>query len=163
MPLDSFPVAFVTSSFGVCNLKHYLDQIRGMSRRELAALRSEIINHARTVKPQQAFSNTPGLTTHQALLKAIAHERLRRLAFLGFWRVILPLRQFVVARFSGIDLENNEYFGAIYVHRNSPKTVLHLNHRDLASYIGGFLVRNWFSVATLVVAIAAIVVTWFKP
>lgn len=163
MPQEPFPVAFVTSAFDACNLKHYLDQIRGMSTEELARLRSEIKTHARAVEPQQAFANMPGLSTHNALLKAIAHERLRRSVLIGLWHRILPIRQFVVAKFSGVDLKNNEYFGALYIPRNNPSTLFHLSHRDLVEYIGKFLYRNWFAVGSLLVAVAAVIVAWLKP
>ena len=163
MPPDPFPVDFVTSSFGACNLKHYLDLIRGMSKNELAALRSKIMLHARSVRPQQAFSNTSGMTTHQALLKAVAHEKLRRSVLFPIWKIVIPFRKFVVSKFSGSDLENHEYFGAIYAHRSNSKTTLHLNHRALISNILRFLFRNWFSVASLVVGTAAVAVAWLKP
>ena len=71
-------------------------------------------------------------------------------------RFLLPARQFLVKTFSGLELQDNEYFGPIYVKPARPRRLLHVTHQEMLRIAGGFLSKNWFNLATLVVAVIAV-------
>ena len=162
MAPGKFDVPFVTSHFGTCDLGHYLRLIREMSKEELDALDAEVTKHSKTVRPQIAFANTPDLTTHRALRNAIGHERLRRTMFHKPWLWLFTIRRYLVSSCCAVDLSYNEYFGAIYVKRDRQKTIFHASHGELLRYIGHFVKKHWFQLATLILAAAGLFITWNK-
>ena len=78
------------------------------------------------------------------------------------WSVSLPIRQFLVAKFSGMKLERNEHFGAIYTSQPVRKTFLHMSHGEVARACWRFVVAHQKAiVASVLGVISAAVIKWF--
>jgi len=162
-PPPIFDIDFVTSAFGSTNLKHYLDELKTASKTDLRQFRRQIKHHGKSKKQQLAFTNVPKLTTHGALISAINHELRKRLFIYPVYRLILPIRKFLVSTFSGIDLKEHEYFGTLYCSRKYPKTFLHIHHRQLGQIVGSFCLAHWkfiigtsLTVATIILKLVGI-------
>jgi hypothetical protein len=159
--MQKFDIDFVTSHFGSCNLRHYIDIIKSANSTDLRELRAQIISHSRIQRQQQAFSNTPGLSSHEALVKAINHTLLLRSPVRHMlWSSAMPVRQWLVRTFSGLNLKKDDSFGAIYTQPDHRKTVFHMPHSAIGNSLVDFYLRNWQFLVKVTVAIAAILVTW---
>jgi hypothetical protein len=159
--IQNFDIDFVTSHFSTCDLGHYIRVIKGASTPELRDLRAQIIVHKRTHRSQIAFSNTPSLTAHDALLKAIDNTLLvRSPTRYKLWSFAMPVRQWLVRTFSGLILKKDENFGAIYTKPNHRESVLHMQHPEIRKMLDRFLMSKWEFLVTSLIAIAAIIVTW---
>jgi hypothetical protein len=161
--IQRFNIDFVTRNFGTCDLRYYIEIIKSASTPELRDLRAQVVAHSRARQPQQAFSNTPDLTTHGALLKAIGHTVLRRSPVrYKLWLAFMPLRQWLAHTLSGLTLKSDDTFGAIYTQPERRKTVLHMPHSELGRLLLEFGLRNWKFLVTTVIAVMAAAVTWLK-
>lgn len=137
-----FDIDFVTSHFSVCDLIYYLDIIRSMSNNELRVLRANVMKHQRNSRAQQAFSNVENVSTHQAIIKAINHELLRRSFAFRIVVALFPARKLAVEIFSGLKLRFDDRFGVMYLKPEFRRTVWHLHHKALLSATWRFVVRN---------------------
>jgi len=164
MDSKKFDIDFVTSHFGTCDLGHYIRVIQSTSTSELRELRAKIISHERSHHTQLAFSNTPGLTTHGALLKAINYTILKRSRLRHrVWLIFLSPRQWLARILSGMTLKKDPNFGAIYTRLNHRKSVLHMSLDETGRALLTFAAAHWKFLITTVIAIAAIVVEWLRP
>lgn len=111
-----FDIEFVTRNFQVCNLSHYIGLIQSASTSELREFRRQVKSHEKGAQKSLAFSNVAKLTTHGVILAAINYELLKRSKVRHkIWSIVLPVRQFLVRNFSGVQLELHQAFGALYV------------------------------------------------
>lgn len=138
----TFDIDFVTSHFSTCNLIYYLDLIRAMSNDELRALRVRVREHQSNARSQRAFADVEQMSTHQAIIKAINHELLRRSSAFRVASVLFPVRKFTVEAFSGLELRFDDRFGVLYSRPKLRKSLWHLPHNVLLSTIWQFIVRN---------------------
>ena len=159
---ELFDIQFVTMSFGTCNLGHYLGLIASASSKELCNFRRQVKSHEKKSNPSGAFANTPWLTAHGAIVAAINYELLKRSPMRHkIWSFILPIRQFLVAKFSGMKLERNEHFGAIYTWPTYRRSVWHMSHREIAIQCWRFIVHHQKAiVASVLTVITALVIRW---
>lgn len=156
---EMFDVEFVAKNFGVCNLGHYLTLITVASSIDLRAFRRIVRQHAKASRPQQAFPNAPWLTTHGAIIAAIDYELLRRSRWRHtVWSLVLPLRQFLVAKFSGMKLERNERFGSIYTTLPHRKTFLHMSHREIGNACERFVIEHQKAIVTSILSIITAII-----
>ena len=154
MTIQNFDTNFVIDSFQCCNLKFYLDMLHPASKDDLISLRQEIEQHGKNNRQSQAFTNVQNFSTHDALISAINHELLKRSYFYPFYKFIFKLRAPIVKVFTGLELNENEYFGFLY---SQPKHLrhyyLHMSHKDFFPVFGRFLIRHWRFILTTIVAI----------
>lgn len=159
---DLFDIDFVTKSFGTTNLGHYLYIISKASALELHQFRCAVKSHQKQSQASQAFADTPWLTTHGAIIAAIDHELLKRspLRF-RVWSIIFSIRRFLVSAFSGMDLQRNEHFGALYATHKYRKTVWHMSHREVGKICWRFVIEHQKAiVASILSIVAALVIKW---
>lgn len=160
---DLFDIEFVTKSFSTCRLRHYLELLVNASTQDLRQFRKKVQAHAKQSHTSLAFSNTPWLTCHEAIVAAIDQQLLRRspLRF-KLWSLVLPARKFLVAKFSGMDLETHEFFGAVYSTPRHRRSVWHMPHKEIAAVLGRFIAEHQSAlVAAVLSVIVAAIIKWF--
>ncbi len=157
-----FDIQFVTTSFGSCNLGHYLGLLGNASSEELRDFRRQVKSHEKRSKSSHAFANTPWLTTHGAILAAINYELLKRSPLRHkIWSLVLPARQFLVAKLSGVELERNEHFGAIYTSPKYRRSVWHMPHGEIATRCWRFVLDHRKAiVGSILSVITALIIKW---
>ena len=135
---------FITTHFGVTNLKYYFEGIRKASRQELKDFREEVKAHKRKNKNVQAFSNVQNYSTHDAIQGAIDYELLKRSKFrYSIYKLFFPFRKKVLHIRKGIELYEHPHCGSIRKYKNGIKSFLHYNQKELFSLAGKFWLRNW--------------------
>lgn len=159
---DLFDIDFVIKNFGGTNLGYFLDRLKKATPLELRHFRRSVRQHQKHSKSSKAFSNTPWLTAHGAIIAAIDHEVLKRSPIrFRVWSAIFPVRKFLVSKFSGMDLERNERLGALYTTREYRKSAWHLTHRELMRMAWQFIVEHRKAiVGAIFTVIAAFVLKW---
>ncbi len=105
-----FDIDFVTTKFGVTNVGHYLGLLKKASIRDLRRFRAEVKQHKKTHPQQQAFSNVPDYSTHEAILAAISHELRKRAFYYSIYLAILPVKRVLASMFRGLELKNHKDF-----------------------------------------------------
>jgi hypothetical protein len=160
--IDKFDINFVTSNFGTCNLKFYLDLLHAASKSDLSQLKKEIKHHKKINRQQKAFSNVNNFSTHDAIIAAINHEFLKRSPFYGIYKGILIIRRKIVKIFTGLELKEHEYFGSLY---SQPQYLqhyyLHMPHTELFPIIGRFWLRRWTIILPVIVTAAITLFIYF--
>jgi hypothetical protein len=159
---ELFDIQFVTSHFQTCNLKHYTDKIPGASSSDLKSFRALVVAHGKQARPSGSFVNVEGLSSHGAIISAIDYELLKRSPIrFKAWSLLLPVRRFLVATFSGMDLRAHEVFGVLYVSRTRQQSVWHTPHTEVFQKIVGFVRKHEGAfVAAVLSVIAAGVIRW---
>jgi hypothetical protein len=159
---ELFDIQFVTTHFSTCNLSYYLELLEEAPIQDLSQFRKQVQVCAKQSQTSQAYSNTPWLTCHGAIIAAIDQQILKRSPIqFKFWCLILPVRKFLVARFSGMELETPEFFGAIYSTPKHRRSVWHMPHRELATVLRRFVGEYQKAIVTAVLSIiTAVVVKW---
>ncbi len=117
-----FDVGFVAEHFQVCNLAFELGKLRSASPEVLRRQRAAIVAHQKGHARRQAFADAPGISAHDALIRAVDFELLKRSRLFPLWRALFPVRRVLARWLRGANLIQHEYFGALPVPRNvSPK------------------------------------------
>lgn len=141
--MNKFDIDFVVSTFQAINLKHHFGPLKEWSRADLRQLRRQVKKHSKHNPHHQAFSDVRNFSTHDAIISAINHELLRRSFYHPFYKFLLCLRTRIVKTFTGLLLEEHEYFGALY---KQPKKLhhyyLHMPHKEFLPIVGRFILRN---------------------
>lgn len=153
-----FDLDFVIAHFDTCNLGHYLEIIRRASKAELRQFRSQVKQHQKTHKSGLAYSNTPFLTTHGAIISAINHELLKRSLWFKVWFLVIPIRQLYASKFRGLELQRHENFGVIYTKPQHQKSILHTSFPEMISAVWKFIVRNETVIVTGAIGIVSAIV-----
>jgi len=134
-----FDIEFVTSHFGSTNLKHYFDLLKDASNQELKEFKQQVILHSKTNKQRGALLDVPNLSSHNAIILGINYELLKRSWRYKIYKIVFPLRQWLVKTFSGINLTPHETFGHLYIPIKHSSSIWHLHHKELASICITFL------------------------
>jgi hypothetical protein len=168
--IKNFDIDFVVSNFQVTNLKYYFDLLREASNAGLRHLRRKVKKHKKHYHQHQAFTNVKKFSTHDAIISAINHELLKRSFCYPLYKILLRLRSPIVKTFTGLDLKEDEYFGALYM---QPKYLhhyyLHMPHKEFLPIVGRFILRNLkFIIKTILTIIGlfltalGIYLTWLQ-
>ena len=99
-----FDIGFITEHFGTTNLGHYIEIIRSTSPDALRQFRAQIVEHRKGRVLRAAFADVPGVSAHDALIKAVGYELLRRSPWFAPWRRVFPLRRRLASLLRGVDL-----------------------------------------------------------
>ncbi|MGR3302515.1 MAG: hypothetical protein ACUZ8I_08440 [Candidatus Scalindua sp.] len=109
-----FDINSAIYSFPAGRLDIYLDEIKEASKDELHKLKKEIINHSKTNKQHQTFSDVKNYSTHKALISAINYELRRRSKILfKFYMATFPIRKWLANIRNGSTLIQNEHYGTL--------------------------------------------------
>ena len=156
-----FDIGFVTRSFHVTNLKHYLEKIQSAPTRDLRQFRSEVKRHRKKHRQNQAFSDVPNFSTHDAIIATINHELRKRYHLSPLFSIMTRIRKPVVRLFTGFTLKEDEYFGAIYSRPQRLTSVWHMPNTEFIPLVTRFMLRNWANIlialGTLLDGIAALI------
>jgi len=138
-----FDIAFVTANFDTINIGHYLCLLKSASKSELKSFKKQVIAHGKQNKERLAFLDIPNYSSHRAVVSAIEYELLKRSWKYELFKIIFPIRKWLVKMFSGIDLKEHEYLGTLYCPKNSRSGMWHLSHHELMKIIIVFWLHRW--------------------
>jgi len=156
-----FDIDFVTTNFSVTNLGHYLGCIKNASSANLIQLKSEVRGHKKTNPQQQAFSDIPNYSTHDAILAAINHELRKRSFRYRLYTVFFPVIRFLASSFRGLEVKNSEDFGLLYTVPRR-KNALHMSLGEIGSVLWRFFTEHWKFIVTSLIAIAGVLIAWLR-
>lgn len=112
--------------FGSMNRKHYLGELLwNAATAELHKFKKEVKAHQKKSKFIQDLHYIPEMSVHDTIIAAINYTLLKRSKWYNIYRILLPIRKKLVSWFSGIDLKEHPYCGALYVKRQNRKSFLH--------------------------------------
>ncbi len=158
--IENFDIDFVVSNFQVTNLKYYLDLLREASNADLRHFRREVKRHKKHNRQHQAFTNVKKFSTHDAIIAAINHELSKRSFYYSLFKILLRLRAPIVKTFTGLELKEHEYFGALYT---QPKYLhhyyLHMPHNEFLPIVCRFILRNLKFIITTILTIIGLFLT----
>ena len=157
-----FDIGFVTEKFSVTNISHYFNLLKPASNAELKTFKKQVIAHKKKNNNNIAFSNVTNLTTHQAIIKAINHELLKRSWRYNIFTFIYPIRKFLVDSFTHLELSNNEVFGVLYTEPKYPKGGVRITHNEIYKIFSSFWNKNWKYLITTIIAVTFGVLHYFK-
>jgi hypothetical protein len=157
-----FDMEFVVEHFSTTNLGFYLERIRSAPSLTLRRLKNALAVHRKVHVQNRAFANVAHLSTHDALIAAVKFELLKRSPWFSLWRISFPPRRLLASWLRGIDLKNDEYFGALPVQRSTRTALLHAPVSGVLRSGLAFWVTHWKILAPLAVATAALIVNWLK-
>ena len=158
--IKKFDIDFVASYFHATNLKFYLvELLRGASKPALRHLRQKVRTHKKHNRQNQAFSDVPNLSTHDAIIAAISHELLKRSFVYWLYKAIFPIRKFLVSTFTEKELKEHEVFGSLYPLPKCPKGGLRTPITEIIRVFGCFLMRNSKFIITTIVSIIGLILS----
>jgi hypothetical protein len=160
--IDKFDIDFVISSFQTCNLKYYLDLFHDASIPDLRQLKKEIKQHRKSNRQQKAFFNVNNFSTHDAVISAINHELLKRSSVYPIYKSIFHIRHYIVKIFTGIELRNDNYFGALYTHPEYRKHFyIHMPHTEFFPILKRFWLNRWPIILPVIITTAITLFIYF--
>lgn len=148
-----FDISFITEKFQVTNIGHYLDLLKKASNNELKQFRKQVKRHQKENKQHIAFNNVPSLTTHQAIIKAIDYELLKRSWRNKIFSLVFPFRKWVVDLFTELELTKNDTFGVMYSSPKCPKGGMRITHKDIYKVLKVFWLNHWRFIVTTIIAV----------
>lgn len=145
------------SSFDSANREHYFGElIRKAETQKLYEFKDKVKAHRKKSRFIQDLHYMPGMSVHDSIISAIDFELLKRSKWYQLYRLTLPFRKKVVSWFSGIDIEEHPYCGALYRKRQNKKTFLHITGKELLQTLKSFWLEHWKWILTTIVAIIGI-------
>ena len=98
-----------------------------------------------------------------SLISAAGHELRKRSWYYPVYKLLLRLRTPVVRVFTGLKLNENGYFGALYEQPEYRRHhFLHMPHYEFFPILGAFLVRNLKFIIGTILTIIGLYVAWVK-
>lgn len=130
--------------FQIVNRKHYLGELLwNASSNELYKFKKEVKAHQKKSKFIQDLHYMPGMSMHNTIIAAINFALLKRSKLYPLYKLILPVRKRLVSWFSGIDIQEHPYCGALYVKRKNRETIFHITMTELALTLKRFWLSHW--------------------
>ena len=93
------------------------------------------------------------MSVHDTIIAAINFALLKRSKWFYIYKLLLPIRTKLVSWFSGIDIKDHPYCGALYVKRQQRKTIFHITMSELAAALKKFWLAHWKFIITPAIAI----------
>ena len=152
-------MGFVTSHFGSTNLKHYFDHLKDASKQELKEFKKQVIFHSKTNHQHDAFLDVPNLSSHKAIILAINYELLKRSWRYKIFKIVFPVRQWLVKILKGINLTKHDIFGYLYIPQKHRSSVWHISHANLLTMFMSFWRNNWSNLLLAISAIGVLIVS----
>ena len=153
--------------FQKVNRRHYLGELLWeASSNDLRQFKKLVKKHRKKSPFVQDLHYMPGLSQHDVIIKAIDFALFKRSKFYPIYKAILPLRKKVVRLFSGIDIQEHPYCGALYVKRQNRKTFLHITMSEAANTLKGFWLSHWqwiiVTMLTTFISLIGLYIAWLQ-
>ncbi len=130
--------------FDRVNRKHYLGELLwNASTPELNQFKRKVKAHQKKSPFIQDLHYIPGMSVHDTIIAAVNFELLKRSKWYPIYKFTLPSRKKVVSWFSGVDIQEHPYCGALYVPRQNRKSFVHLTQREVMQILKAFWLSHW--------------------
>jgi len=149
--------------FQVVNSKHYLGELLwNASTADLHKFKKEVKAHQKKSPFIQDLHYMPGMSVHDTIIAAINFALLKRLKWYSIYKFILPVRKRFVSWFSGKDLKEHPYCGALKVPRQNRKTIFHITITELVLVLKRFWLLHFKFIIGTLIALGMLIVSVLK-